>query len=105
MTKGLKQIQEDNRKLILEICYGDLEEYDESEKRKEPLTLNKVLLTLKNRVFGNIDSNGFYHKMLFQNDKLLFVYSEGDFYWDLTQETLENQSEKTQISINTLLTN
>jgi len=70
----------------------------------KPITLSKVLLTLKNKVFGNIDSFGKYHKMLFQNDKLLFVHSEGEFYWDLTQETLENQSEKTQTTINNLLT-
>lgn len=101
MTKEL--IQKENRKLILSAVYGDLIEYDDGEIAAQPLRLNHVLLALK-KVFGNIDLDGIYHKMLFQNNKLLFIHNDGQFYWDLTEDALENQSQQTQVIINNLLT-
>lgn len=75
----MKQIQEENRRL----------------------TLDRVLTALKEE-FDNE-----YHKMIFQNNKLMFICARDEavqFYWDLTKPTLEEQTEETQRAINKLLT-
>ena len=70
-----------------------------------PLTLSRVLLALKDKLIGFYDS-GFgyivYKKRLFSHD----WYHEVKYIcdWDLTKETLEEQSEETQRVINQLLT-
>ena len=66
------------------------------------MTLSKVLLALEKR-FKNE-----YHKMIFQDGQLFFICAETpvcQFYWNLTKETIEEQSEETQRRINELLKN
>lgn len=69
----------------------------------KPLTLSRVLLALKDKEIGYYDSGlGYieYEKKLFSHD----WYYEVRYicYWDLTKETLEEQSEETQRKINKL---
>lgn len=71
----------------------------------KPLTLSRVLLALKDKEIGYYDSGlGYieYEKKLFSHD----WYYEVRYicYWDLTIETLEEQSEETQRRVNKLLT-
>lgn len=70
----------------------------------KPLTLSRVLLALKDKQIGFYDSGlGFieYEKRLFSHD----WYYEVRYIcvWDLTKETLEEQSEETQRKVNKLL--
>lgn len=171
MTKSLQEIQQENRKFILEaihgcsyeealkkemgyncevlvriwgkslqryivdnlICYFDgdylrfrelvgdistkdlteeglknLEDYESTKHRiieviGKPITLNRVLLALKDKQIG------------FYDDSLGYIVSAGQDYgyyledeveyicdWNLTKETLEEQSEETQRAINKL---
>ena len=120
MTKSLEQIQQENRKFILEAIHGcSYEEALEKEYAKkgnntisvplreyegEELTLSRVLLALKDKQIG------------FYDDSLGEIWrGEGSFYrednveyicdWDLTKETLEEQTEETQRGINKLFNN
>ena len=72
----------------------------------KPLTLSRVLLALKDKEIGYYDSGlGYieYEKKLFSHD----WYYEVRYicYWDLTKETLEEQSEETQRKVNKLFNN
>lgn len=121
--KKIELIQEENRKLILEAITpeGDFQtdgSYDSyideegdiiiGEYKPEPLTLDRVLLSLSNKIerskyveFISLDniSNGvaFFE---FEDD-----IESTNFNWDLTKPTLEEQTEETQRAINELLTN
>lgn len=105
MTKSLKQIQKENRKFILS-ALGTVEDSPLNDLfYNKPLTLSRVLLALKDKLIGYYDSGlGYivYKKRLFSHD----WYYEVTYicYWDLTKETLEEQSEKTQRGINKILT-
>ena len=69
----------------------------------KPLTLSRVLLALKDKRIGFYDDGlGYIVKRLFSNG----WYYEVEYIcdWDLTRETLEEQSEKTQREVNKLLT-
>lgn len=77
MTKSLQEIQKENRKFILEAIYGCSYE--------EAFTLSRVLLAFKN--------------------KDVKIYNKSLVDWDLTKETLEEQSEETQRGINKLFNN
>ena len=155
MTKTLEQIQQENRKFILEAIYGcsyeeaiekelgvgckvkikrffSIKDFNEeifiidnycdfftenlfrtigssyhneiTEIIGKPLTLSRVLLALKDKRIG------------FYDDSLAYIVSAGQDYgyyledeveyicdWDLTKETLEEQSEETQRKVNKLL--
>ena len=96
MQKSLSEIQKENRKFIL----SALETVDDSLSKdlfySIPLTLSRVLLA--------ISKHGYY-------DDIYFGDLHGDSYetlefdiegvsFDLTKETLEEQSEETQRGIN-----
>lgn len=112
MTKPLEQIQQENRKFILQAIYDC--SYEEALKKEyakkgnntisvpfreydgEELTLSRVLLA--------ISKHGYY-------DDIFFGDLNGDSYetlefdlkgvsLDLTKETLEEQSEETQRGLN-----
>lgn len=157
MTKSLEQIQQENRKFILEAIHGcsyeeaiekelgvgckvkikrffSIKDFNEeifiidnycdfftenlfrtigssyhneiTEIIGKPLTLSRLLLALKDKQIGYYDDGlGFieYEKRLFSHD----WYYEVRYicYWDLTKETLEEQSEETQRKINKLFNN
>lgn len=99
MTKDIKQIQEENRKLILEAIHGcsyDKLDIFEHDLIFPHLPLSRVLLALGDKqIVGEFKQN-------------IFCFSFGPDYddailWDLTKETLEEQSQETQIKINELL--
>lgn len=107
MTKDIKQIQEENRKLckIETLVSGD---FNNPNPRKFPLTLSRVLLALEKKFC--------YFHLMGGKDLLLIEISvdtgkiekNGDpiyfeFNWDIKKETLEEQSEKTQRAIWQLL--
>jgi len=104
---------------------GDIKNYGYNRERHhpnaflieiigQPITLNRVLLAFKNK------------NVKIYNESLVFCYEEGKFYsleyryseysdgyntyifsplfdWNLTSETLEQQSEETQRTINEIL--
>ena len=120
MQKLLEQIQQENRKFILEAIYGC--SYEEALKKEyakkgnntisvpfreydgEELTLSRVLLALKDKEIG------FYNDCVgevweiasgvYREDYLEYICD-----WDLKKETLEEQSEETQKKINKLFNN
>ena len=128
MTKPLKQIQQENRKFILEAIHGC--SYEEALKKEyakkgnntiavpfreydgEELTLSRVLLAFKNKEVKTC-----------YGDEAIFNIGLVDFYeiesgayrenhhfeyicdWDLKKETLEEQSEETQRAINEFFNN
>jgi hypothetical protein len=104
------------------VLYNSLEknEYEllggESVKRKDiasiigtPLTLNRVLIALSQTKKGEVMimniSGKFYTNLLVPNIDIVDAVSEEPLLWDLTKETLEEQTEETQRAINKLLTN
>lgn len=109
MTKKLHQIQQENRKFILEATgeYKDelellkqiynqhLNEIVSRSFFSKPLTLSRVLLALPIELY--------YYKSF----NLLYITKQNQdpkehIPWDLTKETLEEQSEETQRGINKL---
>lgn len=125
MTKTLEQIQQENRKFIIEAIYGcSYEEALEKEYAKkgnntisvpfreyqgEELTLSRVLLAFKNkditnlygdRIIFNIAGSQFCGLQLEEeyHNPHYSLYGAGD--WNLELETLEEQSEETQRGIN-----
>lgn len=90
MTKDIKQIQNENRRMILNVLNKNYSE-------NEPLTLNKVLLS--------IGLCKYYDDIWFhdENPKILMISIDGVSF-DLTLNTLEEQSEETQRGINEHLT-
>lgn len=113
MTKSLEQIQQENRKFILEAIHDcSYEEALEKEYAKkgnntisvplreyegEELTLSRMLLALKDKKIGFSD------KDLGAIWKGEYIYDDYIYEWDLTKETLEEQSEETQRGINSYL--
>lgn len=112
--KTLEQIQQENRKFILEANYGC--SYEEALKKEyakkgnntisvpfreyegEELTLSRVLLALPSELY--------YYK----NGNLLYIAKPNQdpkeqITWDLTKETFEEQTEWTQRGINKLFNN
>lgn len=70
----------------------------------KPITLSRVLLALKDKLIGYYDDGlGYIVKRLFSNG----WYHEVEYIcdWDLTKETLEEQSEETQREVNKLFNN
>lgn len=110
MTETLEQIQQENRKFILEAIHGC--SYEEALKKEyakkgnntisvplreyegEELTLSRVLLAFSGKIFKN--------KISLQFPDFLHV---NGFNWNLTKETLEEQTEETQRKINKLFNN
>lgn len=107
--KSLEQIQQENRKFILEAIHGcSYEEALEKEYAKkgnntisvpfreyegEELTLSRVLLALlkADKPVGAI---------LAQNKSGFYINLRSDMPWDIKFETLEEQTEKIQKGIN-----
>ena len=111
MTKSLHQIQKENRKFIIEAIgeyKNELKLLEQQEHQiyheiisksfySKPLTLSKVLLALKDKKIGFSD------KDLGAIWKGEYIYDDYIYEWDLTKETLEEQSEETQRGINSYL--
>jgi hypothetical protein len=109
MVKSLEEIQQENRKLILEANYGPWEKirYNENlplEVRGNcsflPITLSRVLLALPKNI-------GFIAEVCAYDNRNLMIkksyYSEDYCLWNLTKQTLEEQSEETQREINEMI--
>ena len=80
----------------------NLEDYESTKHRiieviGKPLTLSRVLLALKDKQIG------FYDKDLGAIWKGEYIHDDYIYEWDLTKETLEEQSEETQRGINSYL--
>ena len=101
--KTLKQIQSENREAVIMANNPKVKTYEEALEMElgKPLTLNRVLISLKSMEIGYLDGS------LFQIDSNIDNrYSDEKKIicdWDLTKETLEEQSEETQREINKLL--
>ena len=126
MTKPLKQIQQENRKFILEAIHGcSYEEALEKEYAKkgnntisvplreyegEELTLSRVLLAFKNKdvktcygdeIIFNIAGSQFCGLSVEDEESYATTYTVyGICLWNLELETLEEQTEETQRGIN-----
>lgn len=118
--KTIKEIQEENRKAIILANNPEAKDYDEavlldigcSEKlaktrpdlakdwKGKPLTLDRVLLASKD--FGELNEDGCsLHKF---GNELHINFDDGNYIvWNLTKETLEEQSEETQRVINKII--
>lgn len=112
MTKDIKQIQEENRKVILEAILGTHKEVLNNNNLSPqikgnysslPITLSRVL-----KVLGDNDEYLEFNPCLGVVKTWDRRGSETDniilFKWDLEIETLEQQEPKVQIAINQLLT-
>ena len=114
MTKTLQEIQQENRKFILEatgeykdelellkqIYNNNLNEIVSKSFFSKPLTLSRVLLALPSELYYYKNGNLLYIAKPNQDPKKQIT-------WDLTIETLESsysveQSEETQRAINKL---
>jgi hypothetical protein len=126
MTKPLQQIQQENRKFILEAIHGC--SYEEALKKEyakkgnntisvpfreydgEELTLSRVLLAFKNKkvrtcygdeIIFNIAGSQFCGLSVEDYECYNTTYTVyGICLWNLELETLEEQSEETQRGIN-----
>jgi len=107
MNKSLQEIQQENRRLIMQIVHGcdfDKKAGYELDKLFEPITLSRVLLVLGqsdeylqfNPCLGIVKT---WDQKGSETDEIML------FKWDLNQETLEEQSEETQRAIYQLLNN
>ena len=126
--KTLEQIQQENRKFILEAIGEYKNELKLLEQQKhqiyheiisksfysKSLTLSRVLLAFKNkdiknlygdRIIFNIAGSQFCGLQLEEeyHNPHYSLYGAGD--WNLELETLEEQSEETQMAINKLFNN
>ena len=99
MTKPLEQIQQENRKFILEA----IGEYSD-EFYSKPLTLSRVLLALKSK---EDPFNPKRYEICLGTTKLFYYdYAKNiELVLDLKKETLEEQTEETQRGINELFNN
>jgi hypothetical protein len=98
MTKSLQEIQQENRRLIMQIvhsCNFDKKAGYELDKLFESITLSRVLLGLS---FNDISQ--LKPELKFYNG---FIITINNYAWDLTKPTLEEQSEETQRAIYELL--
>tara|TARA_R110000868_G_C10612158_1_gene741488 strand:+ start:118 stop:453 length:336 start_codon:yes stop_codon:yes gene_type:complete len=95
MQKSLEQIQQENRKFILEAIHGcSYEEALEIEKQEiKSLTLSRVLLAIWK-------SDKYYNEMWFDQKFHALKFDLKGVSFDLTKETLEEQTEQTQRAIN-----
>jgi hypothetical protein len=99
MTKSLEQIQQENRKFILEA----IGEYSD-EFYSKPLTLSRVLLALKSK--EDLSNPKKYELYLGITKLFYYNYAKNiELVLDLKKETLEEQSEETQRAINELFNN
>ena len=103
MTKTLQEIQQENRRLIMQIVYNcnfDKKAGYELDKLFESITLSRVLLALKNYDIGFVEDSLCYCKEDYHD----YGYEVRELCkWDLTKRTLEKQSEETQRAIYELL--
>ena len=109
IVKGYYTLENENQKDLgfssdryIKLVYDGTEEYVRKIIGK-PLTLNRVLISLKDLACNlrllDVDEN--YNIVFIKLDN---PFSDvGKFYWDLTKETLEEQSEETQKEINRII--
>lgn len=130
--KTIKEIQEENRKLIILANNPEAKSYDEARKtiiEKKgwnyedeckynaidnvirlyyDLTLDRVLMAIKQVCRKKKYHTGF--ALLLRYSEIFYIEHELDDSmtsfgkWDLTKPTLEEQTQQTQIEINKLLT-
>jgi len=126
MEKSLEQIQQENRKFILETIHGC--SYEEALKKEyakkgnntisvpfreyegEELTLSRVLLAFKNKevktcygdeIIFNIAGSQFCGLSVEDEESYATTYTVyGICLWNLELETLEEQTEETQRGLN-----
>jgi hypothetical protein len=100
MIKSLEEIQQENRRLILEtILEGNnlrLLKENIGDFSGARLDLSRVLLALTHKDISQAKP-----EIKFYNGYIITI---NGYPWDLTKETLEEQSEETQRTINELLT-
>lgn len=112
MTKTLEQIQEENRKAIIMACYpikpNDCLKmlFASHEAKSYEKGLFSKLLTLDHVLFALGD--GFKCKVVKDhspdNNVYLWIYNYNvKILWDLTELTLEDQTEEAQRAVNELL--
>jgi len=118
--KTIKQIQEESRKIIILANNPEAKSYDEALEMElehhhitrldgkmfnylngeeiigKPLTLSRVLISLKSKHLI-ISTAGYVCKRIGDSEY------QNICYWDLTKETLEEQTEEAQRAINKLL--
>lgn len=105
MTKNIQQIQEENRKLIVKACNPKFDP-ERFNYLAYQVTLSKVLLALQ-KGERDIAAYDIYWE---DENKIGLRFCDRDslegteIIWDLTLETLNEQSEEVQIAINQLLT-
>ena len=120
MTKSLEQIQQENRKFILEAIgeyKNELKLLEQQEHQiyheiisksfySKSLTLSRVLLAFKNKDIKNLYGDRIIFNIAgsqfcgLQLNPLYSLYGASD--WNLELETLEKQTENTQRAINKL---
>jgi len=119
MTKSLKQIQQENRKFILEatLIGNNLRLLKENiaDFQGAKLTLSRVLLAFKNKeiktcygdeIIFNIVGSQFCGLSVEDKEAYVATYAVyGICLWNPELETLEEQSEEVQRKINELFTN
>jgi hypothetical protein len=111
----IEKIQEFNRKAIIDsVDKADSRDNEKKilgrdsfnlvfpEFKKEPITLNRVLIAINYRDY-QVESSYSFCIDFFQQDPLYCESYILLWSWDLTKETLEEQSEKAQIAIAKLL--
>ena len=117
MTKTLQEIQEENRRLILEVFFKNhWQKEDISDlmnyfcKTERPIYVNEMLFALQDKIdvmaFGlNYSHATFDSWWITSSGAAAGIIEMWICKWDLTKETLEEQSEETQRQINELLNN
>jgi hypothetical protein len=133
MNKAIKQIQEENRKIIIMACNPTAKSYEKALEMEEKICLANTIFEQGNsvyreyihpcNVYQNIGKpltlnrvliatqNKFFASLMSKKEFMLYIeYNKGIddpmwIEWDLTKETLEEQAEKTQRAINELLNN
>ena len=111
MTKSLKQIQQENKKFILEAIHDCI--YYESARDGiieiigKPLTLSRVLLAIwkSDKYYYKSSFDKAQKEMWFGEKFHTLKFGSKGVSFDLTKETLEEQSEETQRAINKLFNN
>lgn len=99
----LTQIQKENRRKII-CAVHNTEDYAEAvSKELERNTRVGIGILCLSRVLLAIRQKGYFDDIYFGDLTETLEFDKKDLSWDLTKETLEEQSEKCQRAINELL--
>lgn len=111
--KTLKQIQSENREAVIMAVImannPEAKSYEEALEMElgKPLTLSKILIGTGALSKDDLYMTGTIDSIIFSDnidcDSTFGAMLNNIFEWDLTKETLEEQSEETQREINKLL--